>query len=265
VQEERRKAVLEPLLPREALQYDYERRERALSEARTRANRELNEARRVEAQIDRIWEGCEEYERRFSHAKPGSLALEQDFSAQWRSLCGTWKEEEQKRSDLDHGFRQRLQRDQERFGEDESFRRLFHSALELLEGRGQGVAESGVYYTLFEQLGHNIESAKRLIVQLNTELGTLERKRRDLEQQFYLQGEMLDTNLKRLAESSKVRLEGRKTAIPMVQINLPEEVDPQVARSRITQELSRGLEELLERMKGEQTTHVELNNAVRAL
>lgn len=263
VEEERRKAVREPLLPREALQYDYERREKALADARDRAGRELREARRVEAQIDRIWERCEEYDRQFAEAEAAEFALDKDFTAQWRGLCRSWEDEARKREQLDQSFRKRLSRDEDHFREDDSFRRLFHSALELLERREQ--KRSDVYYTLFEQFGHKIEDTQRLIVQLNTELGTLERKRRELEKQFCYEGQQLYTNLKRLAESSRVKVEGRKTAIPMVQINLPEEVDPQVARARITQELHQGLEGLLAQMKQEQLTQVQLMNVVRPL
>ena len=48
--------------------------------------------------------------------------------------------------------------------------------------------------------------ARRLIESLNTQIGMLDTRREEMEKQFFLQGKRLYDSLKKLAESTRVRL-----------------------------------------------------------
>lgn len=259
-----RKNIQGEPLPPEEIHYQFEQREGQIQEQRDRVRRAQSELRKAERQISQIQESCGEYDSRFAAVTVREVMLEQNFVAQWKALRKSYEQAERERKEQHRGLRQHMEKNQQRFGADAQYQRMFRDGIMMLDG-GSDANWSVSYMSLYVQLPKKIDAVQREITVLNYAIEEIDSRREEMEKRFLQQGMLLYDNLKKLAESTRVRVEGKKAAIPMLKINLPAEVDSQLAHERISRELSQGLESLLLCLKREDHTKEELNSRVQSL
>ncbi len=76
------------------------------------------------------------------------------------------------------------------------------------------------YYYLFERMSQHGEKLTELIVIYENQLANLERNKKDMVQQSFLQGRRLFEEIQLISEYSKVRLSGRSRPVQMLKIDL---------------------------------------------
>ena len=76
------------------------------------------------------------------------------------------------------------------------------------------------FYYLFERMSQHGEKLSELIAIYESQLANLERNKKDMVQQSYLQGRRIFEEIQLISENSKVRLPGRSRPVQMLKIDL---------------------------------------------
>ena len=85
--------------------------------------------------------------------------------------------------------------------------------------------------------------------------------REDIIRQCVQQGERIYDQLCQLSDSSKVKLAGHSSKIAMLKLDLPDEVDKIVAKTRISNKINEGVNQIVTAMHDEKTNN-EISNRI---
>lgn len=89
------------------------------------------------------------------------------------------------------------------------------------------------FYYLFERMTQHGEKLAELIAVYETQLANLERNKKDMVQQSFLQGRRMYEEIESISEHSKVRLQGKPRPVQMLKIELRFD-DQDAARQRVS-------------------------------
>lgn len=104
-------------------------------------------------------------------------------------------------------------------------------------------------YTLYEQMDSFMHSLGLRIQQIETDLDEFDKTFRDLVRQCVEQGSLIYDGLLQLVKSSSVKVYEDKPKKQMLRLDLPAEIDSNVARQNIEAELEAGTKELAEMLQ----------------
>ncbi|MCQ2427421.1 MAG: hypothetical protein MJ137_03320 [Clostridia bacterium] len=170
------------------------------------------------------------------------VSLDEDYKAQYAHLLDEWKR-------LKTQFEQRHADVKEIFERVRScFSGKFYGSGQALDGLCHLLNDKDIrgdrYFTLSEQIEANQKTVQLQISKIETDLAEFDHSREDLIHQCVTQGQRIYEGLKQMMQSSRVRVYQGKGNQQMLKLDIPDDVDPNVARSTITAEISIGTEEL---------------------
>ena len=103
------------------------------------------------------------------------------------------------------------------------------------------------YFTLWKNMDSTISLARKRISQISSELSRHDESKENLIKQCVLQGQYLYDDMKKIAESSKVNING--TRRPMIILDMPKTVDKAIATAAITADLDKEIKALSDKMR----------------
>lgn len=119
------------------------------------------------------------------------------------------------------------------------------------------------YYYLFERMSQHGEKLSELIVIYENQLANLERNKKDMVQQSFLQGRRLYEEIQLISDYSKVRISGRSRPVQMLRIDLQLD-NHESAQQRIQDYIEECILKVQEKTRQE-SRDVELRKAVARL
>ncbi len=194
------------------------------------------------------------------HDKPvkyGSITLESNYEEQMKSITKQISEWENSVQEGSRQIEDNLKRMSELYGNrSEDVKQAVKVMQELLNGNVPGDR----YYTLHEHVCENIDTTKKIISQIDTDLAEFHKTKGDLVRQCLIQGKQLYEGLKRLSGNSKVKVQDKRRQ--MLKFDIPDQIDENIAKAAITSEIDKGTEEIVAKMSGD--TYAESEKAKAA-
>ena len=113
------------------------------------------------------------------------------------------------------------------------------------------------YMTLDDQMTASIESTKKRVVQIDTELDDFDNTKHDLVHQCVLQGRQIYQGLQTIMKNSRIQAyeDMRKE---MLKMELPKEIDEKLSDSEIEAEIDRAAQEIIRKLEHGELTEAEL-------
>lgn len=102
------------------------------------------------------------------------------------------------------------------------------------------------YFTLSEQIEGVMKATKLRFSQIETDLEEFNKSKTDLLRQCVFQGRRIYDGLRSMAKSSAVSIVEKKPKKQMIKIDMPDEIDTNVAQATINVELDTGIQELVQ-------------------
>lgn len=109
------------------------------------------------------------------------------------------------------------------------------------------------YYTLCEHIDSNLNTTRKRISQIDTDLTEINKTKGDLTRHCVIQGKQIFEGLLQLSSNSKVRVQGKRRE--MLRFDIPDAVDENAASAAIAAEIEKGTLEITAKM--EEDTYAE--------
>lgn len=170
------------------------------------------------------------------------FSLDEDYKAQYTRLLDEWKrlkaQLERRHAEVKDTFESVRG----------SFAGKFYGSGQALDGLCHLLNDKDIrgdrYFTLSEQIEANQKTVQLQISKIETDLAEFDHSREDLIHQCVTQGQRIYEGLRQMMLSSRVRVYQEKGNQQMLKLDIPDEVDPNIARSAIAAEIILGTEEL---------------------
>lgn len=170
------------------------------------------------------------------------LMLEPSFEEQYSRLCEQWKSSKkmlvQKCSECRQTF-DKMKAD---------FKGAFFGSDQAIDGLCQLLNDKSIrgdrFFTLSEQIEANQKTIQLQISKIETDLAEFDHSREDLIYQCFTQGQRIYEGLRQMMQSSRVKVYQDRANQQMLKLDIPDEVDANIARNAIAAEIKQGTEEL---------------------
>ena len=134
------------------------------------------------------------------------------------------------------------------YGSESTDVRLAISSMQALLTASGKEMHGDRYYTLYEHIDANKHTAELRISQIETDLMEFSRTKDDLVRQCLIQGQQMYEGLMKLANNSKVKVQGKRRQ--MLKFDIPDAVDENIARASIAAEIEKGTQEIVAKATG---------------
>lgn len=232
-------------LEKENIQGNYKERRKDTKIALTDLNRKKEEENKAMSEVTRFMDLTQYTLKEYKITTPSiTVKLEENIENQYNNFSSSLKDAfdlyKKERGTLANILHEEVLKESKyQFNE-------LHALKSFLKMVNNDDFKGDKYFTLSEQVEGVIKATELRFSQIETDLEEFNKSKSDLLRQCVFQGRRVYEGLRSMSKSSAVSISEGRPRKQMMKIDIPEEIDTNVAEATIDTELDTGIQELVE-------------------
>lgn len=207
----------------------------------TALNKELSRLQKVQ------WKAENAAEQRQRPANYPAVTLNEDYEAQLKEITARIKEWEESLKANRQAVGSCLDKMALEYGSKSTDANRAITGMQVIFS--DNTVRGDKYYTLYEHIDASMQTVEKRISQIETDLKEVNKTRDDLVRQCLIQGKQMHEGLRTLSDNSRVKVQDKRRR--MIEFDIPDTVDENIARVAIEQEIDKGTKEIAAKMSDE--------------